>query len=634
MNDSGGALEGLRRLRAHGRLEAAYDTVPALLARCEAAEDPVELRRIGRLLATADRARIRELHPELPVVTVAVTGQSTVAPVIDPLFAELARHGLLLEPRLGDQGAWVHDLADPAGALHAPDHDLALCLLDAEAVFSRVPPVWHLADVRRAADEVLGLLAAVAAGRAERGHGPLVLTTVPLPRSYAHRLLDHRSRAGLGVAWREFNCGLLRLAESCPGVTVLDLEPLVADGGPVRDARLAHYAGARLGAALLAACARETGHLIRSLRGMTRKCLVLDLDHTLWDGVLAEDGPAGVGAAGTDRGRAFGDLQRTVAQLASQGVLLAVCSKNDRTDVLAALSGHPDMVLRAEDFVLISADWSPKDGRLRAIAGELGIAPEALVFVDDSPAECGLIRQELPGVAVVRFDDEPALHVERLLRDGWFDCPSVTGDDRSRSRRYQAEYRRRETRERSATAQDYLRDLDIRLEFGPPRGRELARVSQLTQRTNRFNLAGTRLTEAEAAVSAADPGRLLLVARSADRFGDNGLVGAVLARRTGDLLDLENIWMSCRVLARGIEQACLAALLADAAQRGCVAVTARYRPIRANAPAEGFYPAAGFTEVSRNGDGIILRHDLSDLPALPEHIRMTSDAAGNDAEES
>lgn len=324
------AVDRLRELRARDSLEASYDTVAGLLARSEAEDDPVALRRAGRLLAGVDPRRVLECHPGTPVVTVAITGQSTVAPVVDPLTAELARHGILLRPVLGDHGAYVHDLTDREGHLHGVGQDLTLCLLDAETVFARVPEVWRPEDVARAADETLALLADVAAAHTAASGSPLVLNTVPLLRSWSHQLVDHRSRAALGAVWRDFNSGLLRLSGTTPGLVVIDLDPLLAEGGPVHDVRLAHYAGARLGAPLLAAYAREVAHLVRALRGKTRKCLVLDLDQTLWDGVLAEEGADGIAAAGTDRGEAFGAFQRVVKQLASQGVLLAVSTRNDR----------------------------------------------------------------------------------------------------------------------------------------------------------------------------------------------------------------------------------------------------------------------------------------------------------------
>lgn len=311
------AIARLRELRSQGRLEADYDQVAPLLAADEGlatgATDPA---RIGRLLAAADPAAVLAQHPGIRAVTVAVTGQSTVGELIDPLTAELARHGLLLRPLLGDHGAWSHDLSSPAGAFAGAEPDLTLCLLDAEAVFATVPTPWQVADVERAAADLLRRLAATA----ERGTGGLlVLNTLPLPAHYARQLIDYHARAQLGAVWREFNAALLRLAADRLDLVVLDLDPLIAEGGPVRDLRLACYAGAQLAAPLLAGYAREVAQLARTLTGRGRKALVLDLDQTLWDGVLSEDGPHGIAAAGTLRGAAFGQFQRGIAQLAAQG---------------------------------------------------------------------------------------------------------------------------------------------------------------------------------------------------------------------------------------------------------------------------------------------------------------------------
>ncbi|MFJ2581560.1 HAD-IIIC family phosphatase [Kitasatospora aureofaciens] len=625
-------LDRLRALRAGGGLAAAYHEVPGLLAELLDDADPArrtaDLCRAGRLLAGADPEAVLRHHPDTPALTVAITGQSTVGELVDPLTAELARHGLLLRPLLGDFGGYLRDLTDPAGLFHpaGPVHpagpDLALCLLDAETVFAEVPTPWQPEDVAAAADRVLGRLAGLVAEYRQLSAGTLVLNTVPLLRTHSHQLVDHRSRARLGAVWREFNAGLLRLAEDHPSLVVIDLDPLVADGGPAYDARLAGYAKARLSTPLLAAYAREIGHLARALRGKTRKCLVLDLDHTLWDGVLAEDGPEGVAAAGTLRGEAFGGFQRHVRQLASQGVLLAVSSKNDEAQVLETLRDHPDLVLREPDFVRINANWSDKAGNLLDIADRLGLAPDALVFADDSPAEQAQVRHGAPGVAVLPLDDEPALHPVRLLADGWFDVPRLTDEDRDRTAQYRMEGQRSRLREGSGSLAEFLAQLGVTVEVGPPSPHEYPRLAQLTQRTNQFNLTGMRLQPAEPALLADDPERLLLAVRSADRFGPNGLVGVVLGRYTEDRLLLENVWLSCRVLTRGVEQACLAALLAHAAAEGLGAVDAYYRPTVRNHRVRDFYPALGFTELAREGDQVYYRHDLTERPDAPGHIRL------------
>jgi FkbH-like protein len=619
-------LERLRELKARGELEARHPEVAGLLAEMLDTTDDLpaartgDLVRAGRLLAGLDRDAVLAHHPGTPVVTVAITGQGTVAELVDPLTAELARHGLLLRPLLGDHGAYLRDLTDDAGAFHGERPDLALCLLDAETVFGEVPTPWRVEDLRRAADTVLTRLTGLAGEHARDRPGTLVLNTVPLLRHHTHQLLDHHSRALAGAVWREFNAGLLRLVERVPSLVVIDLDPLVADGGPATDARLACYAKARHTSALLAAYAREVGHLARALRGMVRKCLVLDLDNTLWDGVLAEDGPDGIAAAGTLRGEAFGAFQSCVKQLGAQGVLLAVSSKNDQEPVLEVLRGHPDMRLREADFAHVSADWRPKDGNLAEIADRLGIGMDALVFADDSPAERAQVRHGAPRVAVVPLDDEPALHTGRLLREGWFDTLRVTDEDRARTGMYRQEHERTRFRERSGSHADFLRELGVTVELGPPRGHEFARLAQLTQRTNQFNLTGLRLQQDELETRAADPGHLVLAARAADRFGDNGLVGAVVGRRERDRLVVENMWLSCRVLARGIEQACLAALLRHAHTTGLDSVHGGFQPTSRNRRAHDFYSSMGFEEVSRDGAMALYRHDLRVIPPVPAHL--------------
>ncbi|MER7732236.1 HAD-IIIC family phosphatase [Streptomyces erythrochromogenes] len=621
-------LRELRALHERGLLERSYDRVPALLA--DEDGGPADAAAAGRLLAGLDHDAVLGHHPHTPVVTVAVTGQSTVGHVVDPLRGELARHGMLLRAVLGQHGTYLRDLTDPAGELRAAAPDLTLCLLDAETLFSQVPAVWGPEDVERAGEEALGRCAALAAG----APGTLVLNTVPLPRSRSHQLVDHRSRARLGAVWREFNARLLRLTESADRLVVIDLDPLVGEGGPVTDPRLARYAEVRLGAGLLAAYAREIGHLARAVRGRVRKCLVLDLDGTLWDGVLGEDGPDGVAAAGTLRGEAFGAFQQCVKQLASQGVLLAVSSKNDDDLVRETLAAHPDLVLREPDFAAVRADWEPKDAHLAGIARTLDLAPDALVFADDSPAERAQVRFGAPGVAVVALDEEPALHVTRLLCDGWFDTLRLTEEDRARTGEYRRRRERGALRAGSGSYEEFLRALEVSVGLGPPRRHEFARVSQLTLRTNQFNLTGVGYTEAELARRSAGPGRLLLVARSADRFGDNGLVGAVLGSVAGDVLRLDGMWLSCRVLGRGVEQACLALLLARARELGLSAVGARYVPTARNHRARDFYPSAGFTPAhpgpgGGSADGAVdFRHDLARLPQVPAHVRVTETPGG------
>ncbi|MBA2806260.1 HAD-IIIC family phosphatase [Streptomyces sp. KM273126] len=630
-----GPLDRLRALHAEGRLADAYDEVPGLLAELAAAGNPAgppapDLVRAGQLLARLDPEQVLREHPGTDTFSVAVTGHSTLNGLKAPLTAELARHGMLLKLHEGDYDSWYRDLQDTGSELYASGADLALCVLDSEIVFDELPHPWLVDDVERVTVAKLALVRQLAERYVTHGAGTLVLNTVPLLRSRLRSLVDSRSRARLGVVWREFNAGLLRLAAEHDRVHVVDLDPLIASSGPVNEPRLAAYAKVHLGEELLAGYAREAGHLARALRGRTKKVLVVDLDNTLWDGILGDDGPDGIAAATTYRGEAFGRFQKAVGQIGAQGVLLAVCSKNDIEPVRAVLGDHPDMVLRDGDFVQVVANWDPKDSNLLAIARKLNLGVDSFVFADDSPFECGLVARSLPGVAVVRLDEEPALHIERLLADGWFDLRELTAEDRARATQYRTEAARQDLMESAGSMEEYLAELGVEVTLSPVADHEIARVSQVTLRTNQFNLTTERLQQADVRARRDSDDGLVLAIRSADRFGDNGLVGVVLVSGVGadGGWHIDNMLLSCRVFARGIEEACLAAVLREAGERGAGAVHARYRPTAKNHRVRTLYPSVGFSETGEDEDGTVsFRHDLTgeQLPTPPAHVRLTAD---------
>jgi len=629
-----GPLDRLRKLRAEGRLAAQYRTVASLLAELAHGENALtDLARAGQLLSRLDPDEaVRETAAAgspVDTITVAITGHSTLGNLTAPLTAELARHGIVLRPRLSDFDAYLRDLQDTGSLLYTSGADLALVVLDPQMIFDELPKPWLVEDLERAAAAKLAQLDALATRYVEHGTGTLVLNTVPLLRAHTHQLVDLASRNRLAIAWRELNIGLLRLASTHSRVAVLDLEPLIAAGGPVTEPRMASYAKTYLGDELLARYAREVAHLARTLRAQAKKVLVLDADNTLWDGVLGDDGPDGIAAATTFRGEAFGQFQTVVKQLGSQGVLLAVASKNDQDNVLQVLREHPDMVLREADLARVNANWSPKDGNLRDIADKLNLGVDSFVFVDDSPFECGLVAASLPGVAVVRLDEEPALHIEKLLADGWFDVRELTAEDRARTALYRTEAARQDLLDSAGSMEEYLGQLGVVVTVARVTEGQVARVAQLTLRTNQFNLTTQRLQPADLRARLDDPAYLVLSIRSADRFGDNGVVGAVFARRAGDGLHVENMLLSCRVFARGIEQATIATVLAQARAEGLAAVHASYRPTAKNKGVRGFYPSVGFATAAETAamDGGELRfvHDLAELPAVPAHLHLDTE---------
>jgi FkbH-like protein len=612
-------MDEIAELHSSGRLAVGYPRACELTSRLADAE----LARAGQFLARIDPGDVARAHPTIPIVDLAVTGHGTVAPLLPALAAEFARHGLLPRIRLSDFDSYVFDLA-PGGVLYAERHDLVLCLLDPAMVFDEVPSPWRAEDAARALAGKVDTIARLAATFAASSQGILVLNTIPLPADALAQLVDLRSRARLAAAWRDCNARLLRLVDAHPSVAVLDLEPLLGQGASLADPRMSIYAKAHLSAGLLAGYARQISHLARSVAGHTKKCLALDLDGTMWGGVLGDDGPEALEIADGYRGEAFRVFQKVARQLGAQGVLLAAVSKNDLAPVQQALREHPRMTVREDDFVRIAANWRPKADNLRELATDLNLGVDSFVFVDDSPFECGLIREELPEVATIQVDGEPALHASTLLREGWFDQMDLTIEDTARPARYRDELARQDFLRSFQSIEDYLGNLGVEVRLANARDEDLARVSQITLRTNQFNLTGERLGPAEVTALAADPAWRVLTIHASDRFGDNGLVGVILLSVGSATLTVSNMLLSCRVFSRGIEQACMAAVLRHARDLGAASVVGVYRQTVKNTKMRDFYPLCGFTAMASDGEReLTFRHNLGDILAPPPYVRLT-----------
>lgn len=624
--------DALLRMHHEGSLATNYPLVAGLTARLSSDA----LLRAGQLLSKLDPDELTRRHPETRSVTVALTGHGMIAPLVAPLTAELARHGLLLRPTVGNFGSYVVDLSAPNSELYAPNPDLVLCLLDPMIVADELPVPWRLDDAERVLAEKVHLIEGLVGQFEAITTATLVLNTVPLPHDIVAQLVDFRSRARLGRLWRDANARLLDLAERHSAVVVLDLDPMVAEGIAASDARLSVYGKVHLPPPLLARYAREVGHLARHLTGRNNKCLVLDLDGTVWGGVLGEDGPDGIEVADTYRGEAFRAFQRVIKQLGSQGVLVAAVSKNDAELVSDVFRAHPRMTLRAQDMVRVTANWRPKHENIAALAQSLNLGTDSFVFVDDTIQECELVRSELPGVTVLRVNAEPASHVGTLLADSWFAVRQLASTDRTRATQYRDELARGNFLQKFDSIDDYLRELCIAVRMSVATGDDVPRLSQLTLRTNQFNLTTRRMQPADIQLFMRDPATRVLAVDVQDRFGPSGTVGAVFLRDDGNVLRVENFLLSCRVFSRGIEHACLAAILRHARATGASALLGEYRQSPKNGMVRDFYTRYGFTRVDGDGDGhghghgqrTIFRHDLRNMVAPPDHIQLTEQFDG------
>lgn len=375
------------------------------------------------------------------------------------------------------------------------------------------------------------------------------------------------------------------------------------------------------------ALAHNLAAMVKSVYGKSKKCLVLDLDNTLWGGVIGDDGLQNL-ILGKDHpvGEGYRDFQRYVKDLQRRGIILAVCSKNDAENAKEGFS-HPDSVLKLEDFSAFKANWNPKPENIREIATELNIGLDSIVFVDDNPAERVLVEEQLPEVAVPNVGADVSCFAEVLEHERYFEVDKIVQDDLSRAAYYNSNAQRNSCQARFSDYSEFLASLEMTADIGHFLPVYLERITQLINKTNQFNLTTRRYTSGEVEAIAQDPAFITLYGRLADKFGDNGLVSVLIGQVSGETLQLDLWLMSCRVIRREMEFAMFDALVEQCQVRGVRKIVGVYIPSKKNKMVAGHYASLGFNPIDGPSDGRELWcYDVSSTYSpKTRHIRRSSE---------
>jgi FkbH-like protein len=445
----------------------------------------------------------------------------------------------------------------------------------------------------------------------------------PSPRVFGNAELKLEGSRGRKIA--ELNLALAREAPAY--VHLHDVNALALDLGRATMFDPKWFALAKLPANLncLPEYARSVSAVVAAVHGRSKKGIVLDLDGTLWGGVVGDDGVAGIRiGADSAEGESFRRFQTYLKELAERGVFLAVCSKNEEAIARAAFE-RPDMVLKLEHIGAFAASWGTKDQAILRIAADLNVLPESLVFVDDSPAERELVRQRLPQVAVVDLPNDPAGYPAALARGRFFETTYVSKEDALRVRSRSAERERSALEQQSASYDDYLASLGMEATIRPWTAEEVGRVGQLLAKTNQFNLTGERFSDAQLLARIDNPEYLSLCLHLSDRFGDHGLVSVLLARCAEPVSQLENWVMSCRVFSRGAEALFFGEAARELQSRGVRAVHGKLIPTERNGYVKELFPSLGFSRLPASAPGVeAWQFDLTAEQAVakPSPIRL------------
>jgi FkbH-like protein len=599
----------LNLARAYERLgepEKALSTYLALIAAAPSARSYLTV-----------ATRLDELAGALPAVPerrhvrVALMGNATLDHLASYVRVECFRAGLRPTMYQSPFDQVTQEILNPASGLYAFAPDVVICAMHASRLF---PSVHHdpfdlsIAERRAEIDSGLGSLRDLLDVLTERSSALVLVHNMVAPQHPALGTLDWRDELGQNELFAEINRRLAELARTrYRNVYVVDEDRVQAQAGKTQatDPRLWLTARVAWTERVHLGLAREYLRFISPYRGLTRKCIVLDLDNTLWGGVVGEDGIEGIQLGADAPGNAFVAFQRELERLWHRGILLAVCSKNNLDDAMPVFERHPAMVLKREHIAAQRINWQPKSANIRELAAELNIGLDSLVFLDDNPVERAAVRAELPDVLVPELPTDPSQYRAALLELLVFDSLALTTEDRQRGKLYaeQAQRREFEASVQGASIADYLAGLNMLVEIEPVNAATLPRVAQLTNKTNQFNLTTRRYSEADI-VAMREGGSAVLGMRVTDRFGDNGLVGvAILGPASDGARAVDTLLLSCRVMGRGVETALLAYLAEQTRRDGATVLRGEFIPTAKNAPSADVYAQHGFTLVEQTDDG-------------------------------
>jgi len=526
---------------------------------------------------------------------------------------------------LGDFDNYMAEIMDDGGALYefAPR---VVVLMPSEHRCKYSGKLTDPRETQRAeAAQVVESLLGLARRLHEKTGAEVIMTNYFLPAR--HDLGPYRSRT-LGSIWSFRKWVNLELGLGAPPYLHLcDLEFLAYRHGGIlaRDDRAWFESKQPCSSTLLPHVARELAAIISNLRRPMKKVLVLDLDNTLWGGVVADDGLEGIEIGDTSpRGEAFKAFQKSIRLLKQRGVLLAVCSKNDHDKAAAPFEKHPEMVLRMEDFVSFKSNWEPKSDNLHQMALDLNLGLDSFVFIDDNPAEIDIVRQFAPEVSTILLGPDPSGYVAQLEDCRLFEPRTITVEDADRTLQYQSEEKRRALSSGVTDMEAYLASLAMVATISPFSAVDAPRLSQLINKSNQFNLTTRRRTEADIHALIAAPAWACFSIRLKDQFGDHGLISILIGEKMDDRLRIDTWLMSCRVLKRQVEEVALNELARLAIALGCARLEGIYLPTPKNEMVRDFYTGMGFTLVRESTEAREFELDLKSFQPRKTHIKIAT----------
>lgn len=559
-------------------------------------------------------------------IRMAILSSFTLNGLAETLRVKCAENKTAASIYLGGYNQYNQEILNSQSQLYKFLPDITFLIVDSRSILGdlyynpySVPPSQRIEFVENKINELNSLITKFK----QNSKSKLVIFNLCIPTYSPYGISEGKGEFGLQEMGVGINSKLIEIAKKDSTVFVYDFNGFITRYGEINafDYSKFFYGDVKISFDYIPYLAYDLMGYVKPILGMNRKCIVVDLDNTLWGGVIGEDSLSGIKLGPSAPGNAFVELQKRLLALHQRGIILAINSKNNPDDALQVIREHPHMVLREEHFACLKINWNDKISNMREIAQEINIGLDSLVFLEDDPVNREFMKLNLPEVLTVDLPPDPSNYAPALMELNDFNVLKITEEDLQRGKMYFEERQRSEFEKSATTLGDFLRQLNIKLKIRNANQFTIPRISQLTLKTNQFNLTTKRYQEEDISRLAKDKNIIVKCVQVEDKFGDNGITGVLIVNK-----DNKNEWsidtflLSCRVMGRGVEEGMLGHILYLAKIEGVKKVKGQYIPTKKNKPCEDFLSNCGF---KKENDYWVC--SLDNALKIPEHLAVIVD---------
>ena len=530
---------------------------------------------------------------------IAILFSFTAKGIKEAINVECCKLGVIPEFFAGDYKQYAQDILNKNSELYRFKPNVVFFFIDIKSLFGEnffSPYQISNEERKRFVEEKLEEVKKLLQTLSKRTSAKIVFHNFEVPCHSPLGILESKEKFGFIESIEYLNSELRKFIKLNSPIFLFDYNSFSSRIGKdkILDHKMYYLADMKIGMEYLATLAKEYLSYIKPLLSLSKKCLVLDLDNTLWGGIIGEDGIEGIKLGPTSEGMPFWEFQKYILELFNRGVILAINSSNNPDDVLKALREHPYMILKEDHFASMQINWNDKVSNIKKIAEEIGIDVSSMVFIDDSQVNRQIIKEALPEVTVVDMPEDSSLYLKTIMEIDDFNTFSLTVEDTKRGQMYSAQRERKKFQETSGNIDEYLKNLNTVVTFEKVNNFTIPRIAQLTQKTNQFNMTTKRYLDTEIKNFSENENYFVFSVKVEDKFGDNGITGTSIIEKQGKEWRIDIFLLSCRVIGRAIEKVMLARIIEQAKKEGVKTLIGEFIPTAKNSPAKNFYENCGF----------------------------------------